>query len=193
MIWQQIPFPDSITWEQALYAADTLNFAGYSDWRVPNIKELQSINDESRINPSVDLSFFNGVTVAHFWSSTSLPNQPTKAWYLDTRFGITTYSVKTGRLNLLCVRGADLFTGLTESSDINNNYLLYSNSTPGNFRLVSKSKMNHVLVYDAGGRIVLQEKPESNEISFQLMNTGLFLLKIISAENIFTRKIIVIR
>ena len=193
LIWQQIPFPDSITWEQALYAADTLNFAGHSDWRVPNIKELQSINDESRINPSVNQTFFNGLTVAHFWSSTSLPNQPTKAWYLDTHFGITTYSAKTGRLNLLCVRDSDLFTGLSESKDINNNFLLYSNSTVGNFRLVSKTKMDNILIYDAEGRVALHEKPESNEISFQLMNTGVFVLKIISAENIFTKKIIVIR
>ena len=193
LIWQQIPFPDSITWEQALYAADTLNFAGHSDWRVPNIKELQSINDESRINPSVDQTFFNGVTVAHFWSSTSLPNQPTKAWYLDMHFGITTYSAKTGRLNLLCVRDSDLFTGLSESTDINKSFLLYSNSTVGNFRLVSKTKMNDILVYDAEGRVALHEKSESNEISFQMMNTGVFVLKIISAENIFTKKIIVIR
>ena len=193
LIWQQIPFPDSITWEQALYSADTLNFAGHSDWRVPNIKELQSINDESRINPSVNQTFFSGVTVEHFWSSTSLPNQPTKAWYLDMHFGITTYSAKTGRLNLLCVRDSDLFTGLSESKDINNNYLLYSNSTVGNFRLVSKTKMNDILVYDAEGRVALHEKSESNEISFQMMNTGVFVLKIISAENIFTKKLIVIR
>lgn len=193
LIWQQIPFPDSITWEQALYSADTLNLAGHSDWRVPNIKELQSINDESRINPSVNQTFFSGVTVEHFWSSTSLPNQPTKAWYLDMHFGITTYSAKTGRLNLLCVRDSDLFTGLSESKDINNNFLLYSNSTVGNFRLVSKTKMNDILVYDAEGRVALHEKSESNEISFQMMNTGVFVLKIISAENIFTKKIIVIR
>jgi len=29
-----------------------------TDWRMPNIKELQSINDETRANPSVDTNFF---------------------------------------------------------------------------------------------------------------------------------------
>ena len=38
----------SLNWQQALEWAENLVFAGYSDWRLPNVKELQSIVDYSR-------------------------------------------------------------------------------------------------------------------------------------------------
>ena len=38
----------SLNWQQALEWAENLVFAGYLDWRLPNVKELQSIVDYSR-------------------------------------------------------------------------------------------------------------------------------------------------
>lgn len=38
----------TLNWEQALAWAERLNFAGYSDWKVPSAKELQSIVDYTR-------------------------------------------------------------------------------------------------------------------------------------------------
>jgi len=37
-----------MNWQQALQWAEKLEYAGYSDWRMPNAKELQSIVDYSR-------------------------------------------------------------------------------------------------------------------------------------------------
>ena len=105
LLWQQVSYPDSMTWESALLYADTLTLAGHTDWRLPNIKELQSINDEQRLNPSINTTFFIGAGIKQYWSSTSLPNQTTKAWYLDTRYGITTYQFKTAKLPVLMVSG----------------------------------------------------------------------------------------
>jgi hypothetical protein len=106
LVWQKIPFADSISWEKALQYADTLTLGGFTDWRLPNIKELQSINDETRIKPSVDKTVFTAIAINKYWSSTSLPNQTTKAWYLDTQYGITTYDPKTIRHYLMCIRGS---------------------------------------------------------------------------------------
>jgi hypothetical protein len=39
---------DGLNWEQALKWAEDLEYAGYSDWRLPNAKELQSIVDYTR-------------------------------------------------------------------------------------------------------------------------------------------------
>lgn len=103
--WQRFALPDSMNWENALHFAENLKLQGKNDWRLPNIKELQSINDETRSQPSLNTNFFQGVGPDRYWSSSSLPNQPARAWYLDARFGITTYADKTAKNRLLCVRG----------------------------------------------------------------------------------------
>jgi len=105
LIWQKTPCPDTLSWEDALTYADTLTLLGDTDWRLPNIKELESLNDETMINPSLNPAVFNAPVPAQYWSSTSLPNFTNKAWYLDTHFGITTYDLKTERLAVFCVRG----------------------------------------------------------------------------------------
>ena len=61
LIWQKVPTTDTLTWEQAINYAENLVLAGKSDWRLPNIKELASINDESRNAPSVSTAFFPNV------------------------------------------------------------------------------------------------------------------------------------
>lgn len=109
LVWQRAVYFDTLTWEAALGYADTLTLAGFNDWRLPNVKELRSINDESMIGPSIDGGVFGNVGSRKYWSSTTLPNQSTKAWYLFTQFGITTYDVKTRRLYVLCVRGGQDF------------------------------------------------------------------------------------
>ncbi len=113
LVWQKLAYTDSITWEQALTYADSLTLSGFTDWRLPNIKELQSLNDETRINPSVNNTFFTNIATNKYWSSTTLPNQTAKAWYLNSQFGITTYDVKTVRHYLLCVRGNQTALPLT--------------------------------------------------------------------------------
>ncbi len=66
-------------------------FAGHTDWRLPNVKELQSIVDYEAVNPSVDPVFNSGCVAActvttcsctvssFYWSSTSNPLVPTLA------------------------------------------------------------------------------------------------------------------
>jgi hypothetical protein len=116
LVWQKTPAPDSMTWESALVFSANLSLAGHDDWRLPNIKELQSLSEVSIANPSVNSAFFPQIGLKKYWASTSLPNQTTKAWYLDTRFGITTYAEKTGKLNLLCVRGGQ--NGSVSTNDL---------------------------------------------------------------------------
>ncbi len=104
--WQIFPPDVAKTWEDALVYAENLILDGHSDWRLPNIKELRSLNDEKKVNPSIDNSIFK-FGVRKFWSSTSLPNQTTKAWYFESNNGITTYEVKTNSQYVICVRTPD--------------------------------------------------------------------------------------
>jgi len=48
LMWTQFDSDSAMTWEDALSYAENLECAGHSDWRLPNVKELQSIVDYTR-------------------------------------------------------------------------------------------------------------------------------------------------
>jgi formylglycine-generating enzyme required for sulfatase activity len=105
LTWQSFAIPTRMTWEDALTYSETLTLAGRSDWRLPNSKELQSLNDELRKNPSLDTSYFKNISVSNYWTSSTLIGQPTRAWYVNFAYGLITYDLKTQPFNVLCVRG----------------------------------------------------------------------------------------
>ncbi len=105
LIWQKVPNANLLTWENAITYAESLSLANATDWRLPNIKELQSLNDETKSNPSVNTTFFATIGSKNYWSSTSLPNQVLESWYWNTQFGITTYAAKTATNYVICVKG----------------------------------------------------------------------------------------
>ncbi len=51
LMWQQDP-GDKITWDAAVAGADAFNLAGYTDWRLPTVKELYSVILFSGMDPS---------------------------------------------------------------------------------------------------------------------------------------------
>lgn len=84
LMWAQNDNGEGILWKDALHYADTANIAGYSDWRLPNIKELQSIvnydrSTETTASPSIDPLFIcteilnenNETDYPYYWSSTT--------------------------------------------------------------------------------------------------------------------------
>lgn len=85
LMWQQADDGNSRDWEESLAYAEGLELATYSDWRLPNTKELQSIVDYSRSpqttnSPAIDPVFYtteisdpsgNNGQYPFFWTSTT--------------------------------------------------------------------------------------------------------------------------
>ena len=106
LTWQKNSSTTAMNWEAALAYAKTVTLGGKSDWRLPNIKELQSLNDVSRVKPSINKTYFpNIVTSAFYWSSTSQYKTPTIAWDFNTDYGVVTYDTKTVNKYVILVRG----------------------------------------------------------------------------------------
>ncbi len=88
LMWAKVDSQKGMDWASALAYAEQSELAGYTDWRLPNVKELQSIvdysrapnaSDTSREGPAIDpifqcSDFINAKGVKdypYFWSSTS--------------------------------------------------------------------------------------------------------------------------
>lgn len=59
LMWMQSPTVNTSAWSNALAACENASFAGYQDWRLPNIKELFSIYDLTRSGPALDGAVFS--------------------------------------------------------------------------------------------------------------------------------------
>jgi len=97
-----------VTWQHALdYVAllNSQNYLGYSDWRLPNINELESLRDRRYFHPCVSNTTgtakcsdsgdpFTDVMSDDYWSSTSYAANPTLAWVVDMLGGYVYFGRK---------------------------------------------------------------------------------------------------
>ncbi|MEW6077798.1 MAG: DUF1566 domain-containing protein [Thermodesulfobacteriota bacterium] len=80
LMWARDSFVEASSWEDALAYCENLILAGYSDWRLPDIKELRSLVDYERHGPAIDLNYFPDTTLDPYWSSTTYTESPGDAW-----------------------------------------------------------------------------------------------------------------
>lgn len=98
------------TWESALTSCTvTLNgmaYAGYTDWRLPNVRELMSIvHYGAGAAPYINTTAFPGTLSNYYWTSTTYNSGSTYAWRVDFNFGSVTTDLKINNYYVRCVRG----------------------------------------------------------------------------------------
>lgn len=186
LTWQKAPNTASMTWEQALSYAEQLSLSGNSQWRLPNIKELQSLHDPELVNPAIG-NVFNNVGVRNYWSSTTLSNQNFKAWYWNTQFGITTYDLKTNSNYVICVSGE---SSLNNQNQDFKSYTIYPNPADAYFQIYrNKSTEAHLFsLYNSLGQKVAEFS--SYQMNTSLVPNGIYFLKV-DDGTLITQKIMI--
>jgi len=97
LMWKQVP-RTAATWSAALADIEGLTDAGFSDWRMPNVKEMESLVDYTmttftsltNIKPPAHRLLFPSATATSYWTSTSQNNDALAA--LVVEFGLNTTS-----------------------------------------------------------------------------------------------------
>ena len=94
----------TLTWEQALSSCED-ETADYSDWRLPNIKELFSLTVYEGASPFLNTTYFPNPGGTYFWTSTTYMLDTTN-YAMQVRFneGTVRESSKVGTAYVLCVR-----------------------------------------------------------------------------------------
>jgi len=87
------------TWTTEPAEAATHGGIKYDDWRLPNVRELQSIVDYGRYGPAIDPVF--SAESSWYWSSSSYVNVPSYACHVDFYLG---FVLRDGKSDLHCVR-----------------------------------------------------------------------------------------
>jgi hypothetical protein len=104
LTWAQDDSGEGMDWEAALAWVEQMNAAnylGYSDWRLPNAKELQSIVDYTRSpdaggSPALD-PVFNATAITNEAGQTDYPSYWTGTTHANTRSGDHAVYVAFGR------------------------------------------------------------------------------------------------
>jgi hypothetical protein len=103
LTWQQGLDGMTRSWSDARSYCVALALAG-GGWRLPSMKELQTLIDERRIDPAIDGALFPSTPSAGFWAGTPLAGMPPNVWFVDFYSGVAYNAVPEHLYNVRCVR-----------------------------------------------------------------------------------------
>lgn len=92
-------------WKGALAFCNELRLAGYADWRLPTIKELETVVGTSPRNMDMKQGFKNVGGSGYYWSSSSDESNEEFAWMMNFKRGYEYKNYKTYERHIRCVRG----------------------------------------------------------------------------------------
>lgn len=93
---------DGTDTEDFINALNAQNFGGFSDWRMPTVRELSSLVNSGTYNPAVDGAWFPHTRSDRYWSSTA--SGLSTAWYVHFSSGAVTGDYVSDKSNSYYVR-----------------------------------------------------------------------------------------
>lgn len=95
-----------LNWDDAMQAAKKSRLAGYDDWRLPSIDELNSIVEVGCHNPSINLTVFPNTASDGYWSSSTLKRLKSNARAMFFFYGEDSNFYKSNPYHVRFVRDA---------------------------------------------------------------------------------------
>lgn len=104
--WQRQDDDIRRNWDEAWDYCAGLDLASHQDWRLPRIKELQSIVDYGQASaPLIERVAFTNTNSGNYWSASSRASTSSSAWVVDFNSGaVTSSDLKTFNFFVRCVR-----------------------------------------------------------------------------------------
>lgn len=105
LVWQRDDIGDSnnsVDWDDAVDYCQDLELGGITDWRLPDIKELQSIVNFSETSPAINDSFRN-TDSSNYWSASTVAEDSSSAWVVFFRDGFMNIVTKSQSNFVRCV------------------------------------------------------------------------------------------
>ncbi len=97
----------SYNWQSALESVAVTNDTspgGYSDWRLPNMKELASIVEVKCEIPAINANIFPNTKQSYYWSSSPYAGNSKIVWVVTFGTGLENHSFKTNPYFVRLVR-----------------------------------------------------------------------------------------
>ena len=96
--------------QKAIEYCNAIDLAGYTNWRLPTMTELQTLVDYSKAYPGpvIDDIFVTTTTISDFgvyWTGTNYASDTTQAWFVCFMWGYANRKPKSETNNVRCVRG----------------------------------------------------------------------------------------
>jgi hypothetical protein len=109
LMWSKSTHPANI-WNSAIDYCNGMNSGagtyGYTDWRLPNVRELLSLIDYGRYDNALPSGHpFTGVLSGYYWSSSMSATSADRAWVVRLADGYSYHQPTSSSYNVLPVRG----------------------------------------------------------------------------------------
>ena len=115
LVWEKSPELTLRDWQTALGVCNQKALGGRRGWRLPSVQELAALTDPTTFTAALPAGHpFVGVqsSVAQlpfYWSATTSASSTLSAWIVSFFNGLPQRTLKSGSLNVWCVRGGQGF------------------------------------------------------------------------------------